>query len=90
MQNHTFIMEGSLLCRKFEYLAINEKHSALLAWILCTLVNTATFSDSNVSEDASNEPRTVATLTLTAIRSKYSARTHPLSCLTYKEISSTS
>ncbi len=36
-------------------------------------------SDSTVSEDAGIEPRTVATLALTARRSNQSARSHPLS-----------
>jgi hypothetical protein len=34
-------------------------------------------SDSTVSEDAGIEPRTVATLELTARRSNHSARSHP-------------
>jgi hypothetical protein len=39
-------------------------------------------SDSTVSEDAGIEPRTVATLALTARRSNFSARSHPYLIIT--------
>ena len=59
-------------------------------WIfLCTLFNTpssAAPSDSTVSEDAGIEPRTVATVALTARRSNLSARSHPPSLTTAKKV----
>ncbi len=45
-------------------------------FFLCALFNTASSPDSTVSEDAGVEPRTVATLALTARRSNHLARSH--------------
>ncbi len=42
------------------------------------------FSDFIVSEDAETEPRTVATLALTARRSNHSAKSHPSADLLYR------
>jgi hypothetical protein len=66
----------SSMVKEEKYVASNFVFNYIFNMLYSTLLHLSP-SDSNVSEDAEIEPRTVATVALTVRRSNHSAKSHP-------------